>query len=544
MARSAGIELGEDAVRLLALEVQGRRTRILKAHEAPIEADAERPWEERAAEALRKALADSGIPRGRAVGSVDSAEAILREVSLPFKSDDQIRKTVRFEIESQIHNFTIEQLIVSHYKTDESEKGALLLAAAVPKTALERRLKAYQRAGVDPMALDLDVAAIFNAMKHAGAIESQTPHLLVHGASKFTKLVFVEGGRPRSIRTIHFSLPAGKAEPNSGRSAPAPEGGRGEGGEAMVVLDEEQSRRFADLGRDVQDALVGILAREISRFLLAQAATANPSHMLLSGGFEDEEARRRIEEAAQIPARTFNPLEAIDPSAPAEVRARSSKFAAALGLALKGAGVDALGMDFRQEEFLYRRKYEALKTTALVTLELVIVLLAAVGLHFHFRRSDYGRDLATVRERQRELCELVTGETLRDALEAYPKLKEMFLRVDTSAVDLPIRVSAREAWRHLFGALASFQQKYGQQTLGDGPLYLELESLDIQQSTNPGNESLTLTLSGKVRNLQFADVLRAEIRSVELFRSADWVGGLAQTEGGMYKFTLRATKRG
>ena len=542
MARSVGIELGQDAVRLLALEVQGRRTRILKAHEAPIEADAERPWEERAAEALRQALSDSGIPRGRAVGSVDSAEAILREVSLPFKSDDQIRKTVRFEMESQIHNFTIEQLVVSHYKTDETEKGALLLAAAVPKAVLERRLKAYQKAGVDPVALDLDVAALFNAMKHAGGVDAQTPHLLVHGASKFTKLVFVEGGRPRSIRTIHFSLPAGRAEP--GRPAPVPEGGGEEGGEAIVVLDEEQSRKFADLGRDVQDALVGILAREISRFLLAQAATANPSHILLSGGFEDEEARRRIEEAAQIPARTFNPLEAIDPSAPSEIRAHSSKFAAALGLALKGAGVDALGMDFRQEEFLYRRKYEGLKTTALVTLELVIVLLAAMGLHFHFRRSDYGRDLATVRERQRELCELVTGETLRDALEAYPKLKEMFLRVDTSAVDLPIRVSAREAWRLLFGALASFQQKYGNQTLGDGPLYLELESLDIQQSTNPGNESLTLTLSGKVRNLQFADVLRAEIRSVDLFRSADWVGGLAQAEGGMYKFTLRATKRG
>ncbi len=201
-------------------------------------------------------------------------------------------------------------------------------------------------------------------------------------------------------------------------------------------------------------------------------------------------------------------------------------------------------MDFRQEEFLYRRKYEGLKTTALVTLELLIVLLAAVGLHFHFRRSDLARDLATVRERQRELYEVVAGETLGNALDAYPRLREMFLKVDPSALDLPIRVSAREAWRLLFGALSAFQQKYGSQTLGDGPLYLELESLDIQQSTNPGNESLTVTLSGKVRNLQFADVLRAEIRSVELFRNADWVGGLAQAEGGMYKFTLRATKRG
>lgn len=539
MARSVGIELGEDAVRLLAIEAQGRRTRILKAHEAPIPADPERPWEDRAAEALRRALADSGVPRGRAVGSVDSGEAILREVSLPFKGDEQIRKTVRFEMESQIHNYTIEQLVVSHYKTAETEKGALLLAAAVPKAAIGRRLAAHRKAGVDPVALDLDVAAVFNAMRHAGGIDPQAPHLLVHGTSKFTKLVFVEAGQPRSIRTIRFSLPAELPAAGPGAEAPAPEGE-----EAVVVLDEDPSRKFADLGRDVQDALAGILAREISRFLLAQAAAASPSHILLSGGFEDEEARRRIEAATQIPARTFNPLAAADPSAAPEVRALSSRFAAALGLALKGAGADALGMDFRQEEFLYRRKYEGLKTTALVTLELLIVLLAAVGLHFHFRRSDLARDLATVRERQRELYEVVAGETLGNALDAYPRLREMFLKVDPSALDLPIRVSAREAWRLLFGALSAFQQKYGSQTLGDGPLYLELESLDIQQSTNPGNESLTVTLSGKVRNLQFADVLRAEIRSVELFRNADWVGGLAQAEGGMYKFTLRATKRG
>lgn len=543
MARAVGIELGEEAVRLLGLEVQGRRARILKAVEAPIAADGGRPWEDRAAEALRGALAGSGIPRGRAAGSVDSAEVLVREVSLPFKSDEQIRKTLRFEVESQIHNFTIEQLVVSHYKTAETEKGALLLAAAAPKAVLERRLKAYQKAGADPVALDLDVAAIFSAMKYAGGIDPQAPHLLVHGTSKFTKLVLVEGGRPRSMRTIRFSLVegTGAAAGPKGRGEPGETGGSAEG---AVILDEEQSRRFAELGRQAKDALVGILAREISRFLLAQAEEASPSHILLSGAFEDEETRRRIEEAAQIPARTFNPLAAVDPDAAPEVRARSSRFAAALGLALKAAGMDALGMDFRQEEFQYRRKYEALKTTGLVTLELLIVLLAAVGLHFHFRKSDYARDLATVRERQRELYEIASGETLGNALHAYPKLREMFLKVDQSAVDLPIRVSAREAWRHLFGALSAFQQKYGGQTLGDGPLYLELESMDIQQSTNPGNESLTMTLSGKVRNLQFADVLRAEIRSVELFRNADWVGGLTQAEGGMYKFTLRATKRG
>jgi hypothetical protein len=44
-------------------------------------------------------------------------------------------------MESLIHNYTIEQLVVAHYKTGETDKGSLLLAAAVPKTVIDKRLK-------------------------------------------------------------------------------------------------------------------------------------------------------------------------------------------------------------------------------------------------------------------------------------------------------------------------------------------------------------------------------------------------------------------
>src|SRR5689334_23763291 len=206
MARSVGVELTPAHVRILALEHTGKASKILQFHEAPIP-EGELPWEDRAGAALRDAVAASKIPKGRVVAALDSGDAILREVSLPFKGDDQIRKTVRFEMESLIHNYTIEQLVVAHYKTGETDKGSLLLAAAVPKTVIDKRLKVYQAAGIDPVALDLDVAAVINSMLYAGAIATDEPLLLVHGTPRFTKLVFIEGRRPRSIRTIRFSMP-------------------------------------------------------------------------------------------------------------------------------------------------------------------------------------------------------------------------------------------------------------------------------------------------------------------------------------------------
>jgi len=547
MARSVGVELTPAHVRILSLEHTGKASKILQFQETAIPGG-ETPWEERAVQALREAVTVSKIPKGRIVAALDSGDAILREVSLPFKGDDQIRKTVRFEMESLIHNYTIEQLVVSHYKTGETDKASLLLAAAVPKTVIDKRLKLYQGAGIDPVALDLDVAAVINAMLHSGAIATDEPLLLVHGTPKFTKLVFIEERRPRSIRTIRFSMagspevPAAALAPGDDSKAIAAEAM--EEAEPLVILSDAPTE-FGHLPPDRQSALIGILSKEISRFLLANASSASPAYILLSGDFEEDGASEMLESATRIPVKTFDLIEAVDPAA--RGMGASSRIAVPLGLALKGVGVDALGMDFRQEEFQYTKRFEALKTTMLVTVELVIVFLAAVALHFYFKKKDIDANLKTVYNYHQAMYENVTGETITDSTQAYPKFSELIRQAAGGTIgDLPLKASGREAWRDLYNALQRFQQKHGDKTLSDGTLYLEIETLDITQTTTPGNESLFLMMRGKIRNLEFAGLLKNEIRSVELFANADWSGGVnpIPPDNTLYQFTLKANKGG
>jgi Tfp pilus assembly PilM family ATPase len=476
------------------------------------------------------------------VAAIDSGDALLREVTLPFKGDDQIRKTVRFEMESLIHNYSIEQLVVSHYKTGETDKGSHLIAAAVPKDALARRLKVFQAAGADPVAVDLDICAVFNAMRHAGAIDTDEPHLLIHGTSKFTKLVFIEGRQPRSIRTIRFSLPAGAPVGAQAAEGPRPPD-RPDEPAPVVILSEDELQRFAELDRDTQGALVEILAKEISRFLLASAASASPARILLSGDFEDPDAARLLEAATEIPVRTFSLLDAVDHALGDAKDARSYRLAAPLGLALKGAGIDALGMDFRQDEFQYRKKFEAIKTTALVTIELVVVFLAAIALHFYFKKGELRRDAKYVLEQQGELHDRVTGETTTDPVTAFPNFRKLAQEAGGAGQgSLPLVASARSAWIDLFSAIQRFQQKTSGQQLGGGDLFLEIETVEVQQGTTAGNESLTLTMRGKIRNHEYAGVLRNEIRAVETLANADWLGPILPLEGGLFQFTIRATK--
>ncbi len=522
MARSVGVELTDSSVRLLWLERGSKKPRILQFHEAPIPPpEGDSTWEAAASKTLKEAFAASKIPRAQVVASVDSGEAILRELSLPFKNEDQIRRTVRFEMESQIHNYSIEQLVVAHYKTGESEKGSLLLGAAVPKEVVARRLKVFQDAGADPAALDLDACAIFNAMFHAGAIDTDDPHLLIYGTSKFTKLILIEQRTPRSIRTIRFSLPSQEIPPAAGA---------GEGSAENPGPGSKQS-------------LVEILAKEISRFLLAGAASATPAHILLSGALEDERAASMLQSATRIPVRTFNLLEAVDHPFGGARLDPSARMGVPLGLALKGAGADALGMDFRQEEFSYRKKYEALKTAALVTVELLAVFLAAVALHFYFRLGELRSDTATVLMAHADVYEEAGGERLDDPSAAYPKMQELVRRYEGPlGKGAPLELSARDVWRQLFQALQSFQARYGGQTLGEGSLYLEIEGIKIQQVTTPGNESFEMELRGKIRNVEFAGKLKEVIREVELFANAEYNAPITPLggESGLCQFSIRA----
>jgi len=185
------------------------------------------------------------------------------------------------------------------------------------------------------------------------------------------------------------------------------------------------------------------------------------------------------------------------------------------------------------------------KTTLLVTVELIIVFLAAIALHFYFKKKDLDANVKTVLNYQQALYENATGESLSDPTAAFPKFMELY-RTSTggAAADLPIKTSAREAWRDLFGAIQRFQQKHGEKTLSDGTLFLEVESLDIQNSTTPGNETLTMMMRGKIRNLEFAGLLKAEVRATDSFANADFVGSLPPSGENMHQFTMKATKGG
>ncbi len=550
MARGIGIEVGDGRVRVAVVELAGKRVRLAAFHEQPVGADDRKKPDELQAEALRAAGAQVKA-RGRLAASLDSGDAVVRELTLPFKGDDQIKKTYRFELESLIHNYAIEDLVCDYFKVAETDKGATILAAAVPRRVVEERLAVFAKAGLDPAALDLDVAALFNAIVHAGAVDTDEPFLIVYGTARFTKLILVEKRRPRSIRTIRFSFPTPEAaareqeERKKNREwktkdldKPAP----------IVILTEHDSEKFQDLDLEQRASLIEILAKEISRFLLANAALAAPSHILLAGEFETDEAAQMLEAGTQMPVKRLGIAGRIDAAVPLDA-AQGQRCPVAIGLALKACDADELGLDFRRQEFSYGKKYDAVKTTVLVTLELVIVLLAAVALHFHFTASDLGQAHKKMLEYHARLYEEATGEKCADWSECHRRLvarhKELVERVGGG--EHPIERTALDLANQFLRAVYLLQDEVTKTRakLDGKELYYLIEDLKVTQVTQAGNESVGLEVRGVIQSIAYSEALQKKVRGIDPFSDKAWtidVPGYEPTKDGLQRFTLKIAK--
>ena len=534
MARGLGIEIDSDGVRALALE-GGKRPKILGFSERHIDPDESRPWSDRAREAVAAAVAEAGA-RGRVVASIDSGDAILRELQLPFTNDEQIRKTVRFELEQHVHNHAIEDLVVDYVKTGSTEKGTQILVAAVPKTLVEERLRLLESAGTDPALLDLDALALFNALVEAGAVQDDAPLLALHGGARFTKFLLIENRRPKAIRTLRYSSTPATAEPGEAEG-PASEGP--ETGDDLYVLVDNATP-------------VDILAIEAGRFLMASAASAVPSKIIITGRLDADAVAGPLLEATGAPVEPFDLLARFAP-VPPSVQGLDRRVPVALGLALKAVDRDATGTDFRREEFSYSRKFENVKSSALVLVDLVLMLLALVALHLHFKAVDL--------QAETDLLYTYHAQVVADAVEFDPNkippplkddpsksLEFLKKRIDELSKELgqgdhPIERSSLNLLSRIWRTLEQFNIQHRTKKSGDQAFYFLVESVNATQVPDRG--IVQITMAGQASTVPLAEAFLQMVRLTAPFSSGwtvDSTGYRAAGQNQAFTFNFRKGK--
>ena len=369
MARAVGFDVGAAALKTVVLDGHAKRWRVASATVDEVTAGDT----EAIGRLMHDRMKEAKAPRDKVAAALPAHRCVFRNVHLPFTGEEQVAQTIKFEAESAIPYWNMDDCIVASTMVSAGEDHSEVFLVVAPKDQVSRTLDVCEKGGVDPAVVDVDGAALFNAAVATGAIPEEGVTLLLHVGARHSLLVFADGDKILSMRAVPAGLFASDpqaVEPDL--EAEAEEGEESE--ETAPPAPVEAWLPYEDL--------VPTLSRELSRSLVGYTGEAAVERVLVSGGGLDTPGLiDALHEASGLEVVPLDLLGGVEHDLdPGEAESVGGLIGPAMGAALRMLEIDATGLDLRQEELRYTRRYDALKTPMAACLTAVAVWLTLESL--------------------------------------------------------------------------------------------------------------------------------------------------------------------
>ena len=396
MAKAVGLDIGSHSCKVVVIEGGPKGAKVLRyaEHEYP-RADGGVLTPAAVLETLKKTLSEAKAPKQVVCFSMPAEECILREITVPFSQDEQIRKVVRFEFEPHLHNAAIEDVVLDFIKTGPARGGTRLLIFACHKDRLTKRLEQLRQVGVDPLHVDIGMASLFNVAHAAGVFEEHPNCLIIDIGARTTKAVYVQDAALKVARSIRLGANAVRQrlstdlEGETQAIDDALEDAQGAEGLALPPEGIADTMQIVQSVKDLENSVarthqsdfMARVLRETQRTLPGIGDERRPTRVYLTGGGANHaHARQRISDHFGVEVEDLPVTSAVSHKlSPEKARQLQTSGAVAVGAALKVLGIDAANIDLRQDEFKFARTFDQLKT-ALATGVTLLFFATFLGL--------------------------------------------------------------------------------------------------------------------------------------------------------------------
>jgi type IV pilus assembly protein PilM len=214
-AQVVGIDFGSHCIKLAQLKKRKNGFELMNFGLMPINpefiVDGVIENVEGVADALKRLLLCEKIRTKYAVTSVSGESVIIKKISVPVMTNEQLAESIKAEAEQYIP-YDIEEVNVDSYilPRDTSEEGSHgegerqmdVVLAAIKKDVIESRIQVLKSADLHPVVIDLDVFAIENCFELNGEFDPRTVTALVNIGASFTNINILEGGITAFTRDI------------------------------------------------------------------------------------------------------------------------------------------------------------------------------------------------------------------------------------------------------------------------------------------------------------------------------------------------------
>jgi type IV pilus assembly protein PilM len=513
--RILGIDIGSWSIKATVVESSLRRSTLVAYREHHLPADATGqplPGELRAA--IQATL--QGLDYDSVVSQVPAAQALTRELDLPFSDPKRIAQILPFQLESVVPK-PLDTLAYDYQLLDKRTDGAKILCAAVDKAWLRDWLGRIGAAGVQPRTLTVGPMALDNILPH---LDAGPPSLdgpggaiaVVDLGHRGTTVSVFRQDRLVAFRTLargghhltqalmrELDVTWADAEGLKHRAVTVDE-------VELAAQSDERVRRFSRIVAGALDPLLRDL--RVSLDALGARSGAIGELILAGGGSRLAGIDAAIAAATDLPVRFAAPRGSIWSPETAAIDGVASQGLLAAALALEPLTADDRHrVDLRKGEFAYGSDFDAVRSRLGWMIGFAVLLLIGHFVRQAVEISELSKQQAKLSERLNEHMEKIGEKDFGAELEV-PERFAMALEL----IQVPPADETREIYPGMTAFAAFYEATRVQQEVNDGllpdeifddenmpkpdrPPIAELKQVELQ-SFNTDGKSLTITGTG------------------------------------------------
>ncbi len=339
-----GLDIGSSSVKVAECVVKGKGTELARVGVAPLPAEAivQGAFLNSGAitEAIQQAIEAADIKTKNVATAVSGHSVIVKKISLPTMTRDELEESIRWEAEQYIP-FDINEVNLDFQIMEgvevEGQMDVLLVAAK--KDLIDDYVHVITDAGLTPSVIDVAAFAVENAFDANYDSDPDEVVALVNIGSQVVNINIIAGGSPAFTRDISTGGSVYTEEIQKTLSVSWEEAERMKIGgtgpeESQDVLPQEVEEAM----QNVTDTVLGEISRSLD-FFSATAAESRIGRVVMSGGGAKVSGlEAAFQTKTNLPVERFNPLARVTPSPRLDaefLEDAGPSLAVALGLALR-----------------------------------------------------------------------------------------------------------------------------------------------------------------------------------------------------------------
>ena len=339
-----GLDIGSSSVKAVECAVKSKGVEMVRVGVAklPPEAIVQGAFLNSSAvvSAIQEAIDSAGIKSKQIATAVSGHAVIVKKISLPAMSREELDESIRWEAEQYIP-FDINEVNLDFQIVEGSESDGQMdvLLVAAKKDLIDDYVQVISDAGLTPAVIDVAAFAVENCF-HANYDSSPDEVVaLVNIGSQVVNINIVSQGAPAFTRDISTGGNAYTEEIQKTLSVSWEEAERMKiGGSRHEESQEVVPQEVEDAIRGVTDTVLGEISRSLD-FFAATAAESRIRRVLLAGGGSQVNGLdAAFQGKTNLPVERMNPTARIVPASSLDTRMLEDLgpgLAVATGLALR-----------------------------------------------------------------------------------------------------------------------------------------------------------------------------------------------------------------